>query len=170
MVDGVVPLVLREAAPEDLPRLLAWTRTPSDLAQWAGSTLAWPLDMRQLRAMLTEAPTQRRRHLVAVLGSEVLAIGHASIALSEDGQTARIGRILLDPAHRGRGAGAELIEAVVAAAAKEPGVTRLTLGVLTDNDVARRHYERLGFAATGEAKTVHVAGKRWESTEMSRRA
>jgi GNAT superfamily N-acetyltransferase len=54
----------------------------------------------------------------------------------------------VDPAARGRGLGAELVEAV-AVFARESGSRELSLEVTDGNDPARRLYERCGFEAAG---------------------
>lgn len=53
------------------------------------------------------------------------------------------------PEHRGRGVADRLVGAVVAWA-REDGAACLALWVVDGNPRARRFYERLGFAATGE--------------------
>jgi GNAT superfamily N-acetyltransferase len=58
-----------------------------------------------------------------------------------------IGLMLLDPAWRGRGLGAQLYRAFEAYAG-EGGATALGLGVVEANAGARRFWERVGFAAT----------------------
>ncbi len=61
-----------------------------------------------------------------------------------DANTWFIGLLLLDPAYRGHGAGALIIEALVAWAAQQ-GVQALGLGVVAQNTGALRFWSRMGF-------------------------
>lgn len=54
----------------------------------------------------------------------------------------------VEPAHRGAGLGHALVDAV-AGFVRAQGGSELVLGVTEGNDVARRLYERCGFAPTG---------------------
>jgi GNAT superfamily N-acetyltransferase len=72
-------------------------------------------------------------------------VGMAGGFVSEDGVPILFG-VYVRPAARGRGVLAALVDAVSAWAAPEP----LTLDVHEDNHRARRAYEKLGFALTGE--------------------
>jgi len=60
--------------------------------------------------------------------------------------------IAVDRAHRGRGIGTLLLEAVEAAA-RESGCCKVTLEVRADNPAAERLYRRFGFGDPGEAVT-----------------
>jgi GNAT superfamily N-acetyltransferase len=74
---------------------------------------------------------------------EASAVG-ALLRLSRDG-TGHLRAIATRPSHRGRGLGATVSAALTRRALAE-GSGLATLGVFTDNDVAVRLYERLGYA------------------------
>lgn len=81
-------------------------------------------------------------HVLARAGEE--ALGCARILI--DGNTAKIGRVCVVQAGRGRGLGAALIETCLDVARAQPGVTRAKLGAQTH---ALAFYTRLGFVAFG---------------------
>ncbi len=59
-----------------------------------------------------------------------------------------LGRLVVAPARRGEGLGAELIQLLMARGTEELGLGRCSLFVLEHNTVARRLYARLGFVET----------------------
>jgi GNAT superfamily N-acetyltransferase len=67
----------------------------------------------------------------------------------------------IDPAARGKGLGARLIEAV-ADWAGEQGATRLDLSVTTNNPGAATLYARAGFAETGRRRPLPADPARTE--------
>ena len=68
---------------------------------------------------------------------------------------------------RGRGVGQALIEALLAAAARE--VEQVNLAVAQDNIVARRLYERCGFSAYGlEKHSLKFRGRYFDDVLMAR--
>jgi ribosomal protein S18 acetylase RimI-like enzyme len=77
-------------------------------------------------------------------------VGLASGVIWEaDVETAHLYAMWVAPEARGSGAGAALVDAVVAWAA-EHGALRVRTEVTVDNDGATRLYERAGFRDTGE--------------------
>ncbi len=65
--------------------------------------------------------------------------------------TSSLYQLATDPGRQGEGFGTALIRALEASAGAR-GVTRVRVGVETGNDGARRLYERLGYAATGQVQ------------------
>jgi ribosomal protein S18 acetylase RimI-like enzyme len=77
----------------------------------------------------------------------------AGYVTADDGDVRHLVAMWVDPAHRGAGAAAQLVEAVCRWAA-EGGGRVVTLWVADGNDRARRFYERLGFTGTGERQPL----------------
>jgi RimJ/RimL family protein N-acetyltransferase len=74
-------------------------------------------------------------------------------------------RLIMRPAHRGRGLGTEAIPLVLAYAFGAPpdglGLHRVSLDVLSINPRARILYESLGFVAEGRLRESHRDGEFW---------
>jgi GNAT superfamily N-acetyltransferase len=88
------------------------------------------------------------RTLVATLDRKV--IGFATFGPDrDDPRTGELYAIYVDPDHWGSGAGRRLIEAA-RAGLTEAGFPDMRLWVFTDNDRARRFYERAGLRPDGE--------------------
>jgi ribosomal protein S18 acetylase RimI-like enzyme len=79
--------------------------------------------------------------LVAIDAGKV--VGSINVLLRSNGRNVRIYSLAVDPAMRGRGLGGILMRALCAHVPKR--YEAFTLEVRSDNNVARRLYERLGF-------------------------
>lgn len=73
---------------------------------------------------------------------------HQNIPLESHAHVRQITGLAVDPKAQGRGVGRHLVEAAVAAAARQ-GATKVTLRVLGPNPGAKRLYERCGFIVEG---------------------
>jgi ribosomal protein S18 acetylase RimI-like enzyme len=67
-----------------------------------------------------------------------------------------LAKVEILPAYQGRGVGTAIVRDLMAEASERD--LPVTLQVLKENRDARRLYERLGFAVTGETETSHVMG------------
>ncbi|MGI5330528.1 GNAT family N-acetyltransferase [Actinomadura nitritigenes] len=160
---------MRAFAEADAPALVSWVDGPATLVMWSGpSGFTWPLDRAQLARYSAKAGPGLRIWTFTDEENPAEPVAHASLAVDPQGRTARLGRVLVDPAQRGRGLGAALVRAVQRVAFDEVGVHRLGLGVFAHNGTAIALYERLGFVREGISReVVEVDGTWWSSIEMS---
>lgn len=143
---------LRALGPEDCVALLSWITSPDALFQWSGPwDFRWPLDRRQLRRDL-EAAADRRRLFAAVDPSGGELVGHAMLTVEREHRLGVIGRVLIDPARRGAGAGTAMMREVVRVGFDQLGVHRLQLGVYDFNAGAIACYQRVGFVIEGRLR------------------
>jgi GNAT superfamily N-acetyltransferase len=96
-----------------------------------------------------------RAAFVAMQGG--LAIGLAAGIAADSMEEAELVSMWVDPSRRGRGIGAQLVEAVVGWAI-DGRFKRLRLWVAAGNDAAERLYARLGFVRTGEVQPMGKQG------------
>lgn len=136
-------LSLRQALPEDALQLGGWFRTREEVWDWTGPA-PWPLSRAWLQAELTG----RREGYFALTAGERL-VGWFGLRLHHD--RAHLVRVALDPAYRGCGYSAQLLEAACFAAAARDH-TFLTLKVYAENTAAVRAYERADFAYIREER------------------
>jgi RimJ/RimL family protein N-acetyltransferase len=87
--------------------------------------------------------------------------------IASDGQSAALISMWVSPGARRRGAGAQLVDAVLDWA-RDEGYGSVVLWVTDGNLAAERLYERCGFRRTGAVQPVHPGEPRVEY-EMSRR-
>lgn len=91
-------------------------------------------------------------------------VGSVSVEYAAKAKTrhqALVVGMYVTPGHRGRGAGAALIRAVIAHARARPGVQQLTLTVTQGNDSAIRLYESFGFVPFGVEPMAIFNGERY---------
>ncbi len=149
---------LRPFEPQDYPRLLDAVGSPQDLMQWAGPQFELPLDQAQLEAYrasaLGEASTRRIHTACDGTGQPV---GH--IELNDiDGHAARLCRVLIDPAFRGRGFGRAMVRPALHIGFDELGLQRIDPGVYDFNTAAIRCYELGGFVKEGHLRQARKVG------------
>ena len=137
-------LFLRPFAPADDALLIEWFRTPDELWRFAGDSLRWPLDRRQLEAIRRDPETLSWS---ACSERDGPAIGHAELRRTGR-RAARLARVGIDPARRGQGLGRAMLRAVLDEA-QARGLRSLDLRVYAANDPARALYGGQGFRDRG---------------------
>lgn len=162
----MVTFQLRRTEASDLPVLLGWVPTWTDMVLWSGTTFHWPLDLDQLTQDLDTA-AESGRILWTAVQSDGLPIGHASLTTNDDGTIGRFGRVLINPLKRLKGYGRPLVGRSVEAGFEETGVDLMTLGVYEHNRATRALYSELGFEETGIVFDTEVEGGTRRLIEMS---
>ncbi|MEM1116016.1 MAG: GNAT family N-acetyltransferase [Bacteroidota bacterium] len=148
-----MPLVIRRLVPDHAARyralmLAAYAEAggafTSTVAERETLPLAW------WESRLSNDPEAVERVLGAFVDGDL--VGVAGLRRARRLRTrhkATLFGMVVQPAHRGRGIGRALVEAVLGEAASEPGVLVVQLTVTEANAAARRLYEACGFAAFG---------------------
>ena len=98
------------------------------------------------------------RYLNVRLLSQVSAIMSTQSALGHMEEGYYASNLAVFPEHQGRGLGTNLL-AEAEAEARQLGCGRAVLDVEEENENARRLYERLGYSAYGQPKTIAAGGK-----------
>jgi RimJ/RimL family protein N-acetyltransferase len=138
---------LRPSRPEDDAAQIAWAGSAEEVERFAGASLTWPVTAEQLQAHRDDPAIAT---LTAFLEpDEATPVGRIDVVALSDAH-GRLSRVLIDPAHRGRGLASPIVSRALAHA-RAAGFSTLELHVFKDNAPARRTYERLGFTVTGPA-------------------
>ncbi len=149
--------------------LLAWFSTEADLVQWAGPTFEFPLDRRQLAAMLAESEGDCPARLAwMAVAEDGRIVGHVQLLCDRRNGVGRVVRVAVAPAERGRGYGFHMLRRVIDAAFADPDMERVELNVYSFNTPALRTYEKLGFVREGTRRSsVRVGSERWDTVMMA---
>ena len=137
------PVAIRAARAADEPALRAL-----DLATWSWTSSPAPLP--PPGRPFFRPGSGPEDVLVALVGPAIagyVQIGRV-LPMESNSHVLEVKGLTVDPAHRRRGIGRELIEAAVREASAR-GARRLTLRVLAPNQGARALYERCGFSVEG---------------------
>jgi len=150
---------LRDAVPTDAACLIELRRTifgESDFMLYAPDEYADSTDAMAKR--IEEISQSSGSRLIVALADKVPA-GFLSVTGSEIPRRRHVGYVVIGVvrAHWSRGMGEALLTEALRWA-PTAGITRLELGVMTENARAIRLYERLGFRVEGTRKGAYLIG------------
>ncbi|HJQ14466.1 MAG TPA: GNAT family protein [Anaerolineales bacterium] len=159
---------LKQFSQEHFSVLASWFPTETELIQWGGSKLRFPLDNSQMYAMLNETTESEPDKLCWMALHENCLVGHAQLHFDWKNGNAALARVAIAPAFRGQKLAGLMLNLVMAQAFKSPQVMRLELNVFSFNQSAIHVYKRLGFVEEGIRRSSVVVGyERWDSVIMS---
>lgn len=154
--------------PAHFATLASWFASESDVVQWGGEAVTYPLDDGQLRAMLDEGLSEPPARLCWMAEENSELVGHAQLRLDWRHGTATMARVAIAPSARGRGLAPPMLKLVVDEAFALPDFERVELNVYRFNEPAIRAYASLGFAKEGVRRSsTRVGDERWDTVIMA---
>lgn len=146
-------ILLRYFGKGDYGRLAAWSESAESLKQWAGPSLQYPLTNEQLDHYTADSnrPAESDSLIYSAIHRESgETVGHLSLGrMDRSNRSARIGRVVTDPAWRGRGIGGNMIREALRIGFEALGMHRIELGVFAFNKAAIACYESEGLRREG---------------------
>lgn len=138
-----IEMTARPRTDRDLEQIVSWIPDADALFLFSGTRLSWPL---------TEAGLRDLTHTAGLVAFGVIdargdLVGHFDLAV--EGGCARLGRVIVDPARRGRGYARGLLR-VAGEQAGRRGAEVVRLNVVTTNEPAIRAYRRAGFTVVAD--------------------
>lgn len=160
---------LRSYQSADSAVICSWIKDEKSLYQWSAGTIGrFPLADDDLNAFY--APVIGDRHFIplSAVDEKGTLIGHLRIRYPDeaDKSTVRFGFVIVDPALRGQGFGKEMLRLAIDYAKNVLCATRITLGVFSNNDRAKRCYLAAGFRCVGKAEIYKMPIGDWECEEL----
>jgi RimJ/RimL family protein N-acetyltransferase len=163
----IAMLSLIPFVPVHFPTLAGWFASREDVVQWGGTAVAYPLDDRQLQAMLDGSHGDPPARLCWMAEREGTLVGHLQLAFEWPDGAARLGRVVVAPEARGLGLARPMVALAIARAFAHPEIERLELYVYPWNTPALKTYERLGFVYEGTRRSsAKVGDQRWDTGIM----
>jgi RimJ/RimL family protein N-acetyltransferase len=156
---------------DDFDLLIDWIDSPEFLLQWGGPNFHFPLNHSQLNQYLINSNTQDSNQFIFKViykeSSEI--IGHISLGqIDKKNESARIGKVLVGKAIRGKGIGFEMVVMVLKIAFEDLNLNRVSLGVFDFNLGAIKCYEKAGFTREGLLRQSRkINNEYWNLCEMS---
>ncbi|WP_264740891.1 GNAT family N-acetyltransferase [Cytobacillus firmus] len=154
---------------KDFDLLISWISTQELMVQWSGAHFKFPLDHEQLAKYISSANLEASsEYIYKVMANDEIA-GHISLGrVDRVNETARIGKVFICPAARGKGYASEMIHQILNLAFQELKLNRISLGVFDFNLPAIKIYEQAGFQKEGLLRqTNKVRNDYWNLIEMS---
>ncbi|MBB6485524.1 GNAT family N-acetyltransferase [Rhizobium lusitanum] len=161
-------LSLKPFSTEHFAVLPTWFDNERELAQWGGPGFSHPLDASQLAPLLQVGHGDRpERHCWMAEDESSSPVGHAQLVYDWQNGVARIARVAIAPAMRGRGIAVPMLKLVLARAFSEGAIERVELNVYTWNEPAIRTYAKLGLIREGVRRSsAKVGEERWDTAIM----
>lgn len=158
--------------PDDFPLLINWISDEDLLMNWAGTQFKYPLTAEKLNWYLRDANNFEDSSALiykAVDTESNQMVGHVSLtAVNRVNRSARITRVFVGPAERGRGIGEQITKAVLEIGFNLLKLHRMSLGVFDFNQPAIRCYKKCGFRVDGILRDINKHGNEyWSMMEMS---
>lgn len=158
-------LILRYMGEADFGVMKEWSVSPEYLKTWAGPSLSYPLDDRQLSRYLEGANHPAESDLLvycAVRRETGQVVGHISLSMIDrENQSARISRVIVDPREQGQGIGLQMVREALRIAFEGLLLHRVSLGVFDFNTGALKCYETAGFTREGISREAALFGGRY---------
>lgn len=147
--------------------LASWFTSETDLVQWAGPTLTFPIDKAEFQAMIEQGQGPQPARLCWMAEAKGALVGHVQLAFDWRNGNATLGRVAVAPAARGRGLAQPMVRLALEQAFARPGIERVELNVYPFNRPAIRTYRSLGFAQEGIRRaSARVGEARWDTVIM----
>jgi ribosomal protein S18 acetylase RimI-like enzyme len=136
----LVPFEPRRAA-----RVASWAATPAEVRAWCARDEA-PVPAAVVAAWAAAADVEAFLLLDAGADGGEEPVAYGELWVDEAEGEVELARLIVDPAHRGRGVGRALARALAARARDDhPALPLVALRVLPDNAAALRAYAAAGF-------------------------
>ena len=160
-------MTLEPFAAKHFEELAGWFSDERELVLWGGPKVRFPLDVSQLRGMLSKGPPARPERLSYMARHAGAWVGHAQLVFDWRNELAVLARVAVAPAARGRGWALELVRTVVDQAFAREGLARVELSVYPQNVAAWKTYERAGFLREGTRRSsCRMGDERWDTVVM----
>lgn len=133
-------MILCTAADEDLNTLIAWIKTKEACRLWAGPAVRFPLTLERLKQDI--GYSTGNTFAMKAAGGELVGLGQL---LDKGNNRIHLARIILAPNRRGKGLGDRLCRLLIDKGLKRFGKVDFTLNVYSENAIAVKLYQKLGF-------------------------
>jgi RimJ/RimL family protein N-acetyltransferase len=153
---------------DDFEILASWFDSEASLVQWGGPLLTYPLSIIQMETMIKESQSVPPTRKCWMIIHDDVIIGHSQLAFDWRNGNATLGRVAVEPKHRGHGIAVPMLRLILREAFSYNQIFRLELNVYSFNEPAIRTYKSLGFQSEGIRREASLVGnERWDVCGMA---
>ena len=124
---------------EHIKTLMTWFKSEQELKNWSGPNFRYPYTQQSFTEDLRTNELQP--YVLLSLEDELLAFGQFYLRLGK----CHLGRLVVNPNHRGQGIAGLLISSLCELGNRELDTSESSLFVLSHNESAVKAYEKMGF-------------------------
>jgi ribosomal protein S18 acetylase RimI-like enzyme len=146
-------VTFRTVQAQDIARICSFARTEEEQFFFFPAA-TWPLTEEQLQASVD------KRSDSTVIELDGVVVGFANFYKWEQAGTCTIGNVIVDPAIRGKGIGALLIEQMIDIARNRHQASEVTLSCFNSNVAGLLLYPKLGFVPYAIEERQDKQGRR----------
>ena len=146
-------VTFRTVQAQDIARICSFARTEEEQFFFFPAA-TWPLTEEQLQASVD------KRSDSTVIELDGVVVGFANFYKWEQAGTCTIGNVIVDPAIRGKGIGARLIEQMIDIARTRHQASEVTLSCFNSNVAGLLLYPKLGFVPYAIEERQDKQGRR----------
>lgn len=161
-------LRLRPYKAQDARYVADWICGPVEFSKWCANRLEYPLTEKGLQELQTRIENDEKAWLFTALEPQGVPVGFFMMRKADyTSNSVHLGFIVINPRHRGKGYGKEMLVLALRYAFDILGMDRITLRAFGNNEAARRCYKGLGFVDEGCDRDFEFApGQWWECYSM----
>ena len=164
-------ICLRALEPEDVELMYRWE---NDASVWAVSGTIAPFSRHQLQRFLDEQQFDlqqtRQQRLIIETRTEGRAVGALDLfEIDLLNRRAGVGILIAEPDDRGRGYGADALEAVARYAREVLGLQQLWCNIGANNKASRALFQACGYAECGLKRQWLWSADGWQDEVMLQR-
>ena len=159
---------LRDYKKEDGFVITGWLRSEEELYKWSADRFnKYPLSGDDMNESYAPQIETGRFYPLTAVDDNGKAIGHFIIRYPkhDDGSSVRFGFVIVDPTHRGKGYGKEMLRLGTEYVKNHLSASRIDLGVFENNEGARHCYEAAGFKEYASRECEMPIGT-WKCIDM----
>jgi len=160
---------LKKFRKKDIPTILSWIETESDMVQWSGPLYSWPMTQRQFKKHLEAVKDKPQTLYPFGFYHNSDPIGFCEISgYHPNFRSAQLSRVIITPKHRNKGHAQKMLSSVISFGFNELGLNRIGLGTYDFNEPAIKCYKKLGFKTEGTLReSSKVVTSYWNCQLMS---
>ena len=161
-------LRIRPYKTKDAQSIQTWIKSAKEHALWCANLIDYPLTQQGLDDMLAQYNTSGEGGMFTALSGDGKPVGFFTVMRADyKTNNAHLGFIIVDPALRGQGYGADLVHMAVRYCFCMLLTASVTLKVYDINEAAHRCYHSVGFTdVTHNKQSLVFEGESWGTHDM----